>query len=65
MENFKLVHDSIKPPVWSHRLVAKFVWIQFGEWAVRANVASPNGPRESAIEAEDRSPPKFGKSRRT
>ncbi len=23
--NFKLVHDSIKPPVWSRRFVAKFV----------------------------------------
>ncbi len=27
---FKRVHYSIKPPVWSRRFVAKFVWIQFG-----------------------------------
>ncbi len=27
---FKLVHDSIKPQVWSRRFVTKFVWIQFG-----------------------------------
>ncbi len=25
MENFMRVHDSIKPPVWSRRFVAKFV----------------------------------------
>ncbi len=36
MENFKRVHDSIKPPIWSRRFVAKFVWIQFGEWAERS-----------------------------
>ncbi len=33
MENFKGVHGSIKPPVWS-RFVAKFVSIQFAVLAV-------------------------------
>ncbi len=28
-ENFKRMHGSIKPPVWSRCFVAKFVWIQF------------------------------------
>ncbi len=30
VRNFILVHDSIKPPVWSHRFVSKFVWLQLG-----------------------------------
>ncbi len=41
------LHDSIKPAGLVRRGVAKFVWIQFGEWAVRASVASPH-----AVEAE-------------
>ncbi len=39
------LHDSIKPAGLVRRGVAKFVWIQFGGWAVRARLASPNGRR--------------------
>ncbi len=37
------LHDSIKPAGLVRRGLAKFARIQFGGWAARASVASPNG----------------------
>ncbi len=51
------LHDSIKPAGLAHRGVAKFVRIQFGQWAVRASAASQTGGRRSAS-AGDHSPPR-------
>ncbi len=53
----KAPNDSIKPTGLVSQRGAKFVCIQFGGWALRARVASPNGPRLSAAKPQDRSPP--------
>ncbi len=53
------VHDSIKPAGLFLCGVARFVRIQFGWWAVRANAASPIGQRLSASEAEYIPQPSF------
>ncbi len=48
MTSHHTLHDSIKPAGLIHPSSAKCFRIQFGWWAVRASVGSPNGPRVSA-----------------
>ncbi len=67
--NFKRLHDSIKPPIWSRRFVAKFVWIQFGSVGcgsrlrcvhprtVGARYASPHSPNWIQTYLADRGGP--------
>ncbi len=70
LENFKRVHDSIKRPVWSRRVV-KFVSIQFGGWAAVSGSASAQRSTVGARAASLQSPlaksnsNKFGNSSRT